>query len=185
MKNKTVLPGDEVAVEEEFLAGEGTYNEEGVIYAATLGELNLSNEDMTARVASTNPMAELNEGVIVFCHIDTVRSSMAVCNVIAIEGQSRGITGDTYGTIHISKVSPYYAQDMGRELRPSDIVRAKVTQPKPSLQLTTVDPHLGVVKALCRRCRTPLVKKEKGLYCEICECTVNRKVADDYGSVEF
>ena len=181
---RTVLPGDEVAVEEEYLAGEGTYNRDGAICAAVVGELELDNDDMIAKVVAVNPMAELKEGDIVFGVIDAVRASMAVCSVVAMDGRDRGVSGDTYGTIHISKVSPDYVQDMGREVRPSDIVRAKVIQTKPSLQLTTVDRHLGVVKALCRRCRMPMVPSNKGLYCEECKRTETRKVADDYGCVK-
>jgi len=74
---------------------------------------------------------------------------------------------------------------VGRELRPSDIIRAKVLQSKPSVQLTTAGPHLGAVKSLCRRCRAPLERRDRNLYCATCDRTETRKMADDYGAVEF
>ena len=110
---------------------------------------------------------------------------MAICEVVTVEGKSRNITDDTNGTIHVSKISNDYVQDAGNELRPSDIIRARVIQVKPSIQLTTVHPHLGVVKALCRKCRHPLVKEEKGLYCANCDRHEHRKTSDDYAAVEF
>ncbi|HSV42267.1 MAG TPA: RNA-binding protein, partial [Methanomassiliicoccales archaeon] len=75
--------------------------------------------------------------------------------------------------------------DASKELRPSDIIRAKIIQVKPSIQLSTVHPHLGVVKALCRKCRQPLIRAEKGLYCPSCERYDHRKISDDYAAVEY
>jgi exosome complex component CSL4 len=186
MKEKRpVLPGEEVAVVEEFIPAEGTYEENGIVYAAMLGELELDFDDKVASVKAYNPMLELKAGDFVFCEVTDVKNCMAICEVVAVEGKKRNITGDTNGTIHISKLSQDYVQDVGRELRPSDIIRAKVMQSKPSVQLTTAGPHLGAVKSLCRRCRAPLERKDKNLYCRACDRTETRKTADDYGAVEF
>lgn len=185
IEKRSVLPGEEVAEVEEFLPAEGTYEEDGKVYAAMMGELELDHGDKVARVRPFNPMAELKSGDFVFCAVTDVKNCMAICEVVAMEGKEREITGDTSGTIHISKLSSDYVQDAGREVRPSDIIRAKVIQAKPSVQLTTAGPHLGVVKALCKRCRAPLVRKDKGLYCNNCERNETRKIADDYGDVEF
>lgn len=185
MKKKKVLPGEEVAVVEEFIAANGTYEENGKVYAAVFGELELDHEEKTASIKAENPPVKLKPGDIIFGEITDVKTSMAICEVISVEGEDRNITGDTNGTIHISKVSSNYTSEVGKEFRPSDVVRAKVIQVKPSIQLTTVGPHLGVVKALCRRCRAPLKRKGNTLYCETCERTEYRKFSDDYSDVDF
>ncbi|MEM0448806.1 MAG: exosome complex RNA-binding protein Csl4 [Methanomassiliicoccales archaeon] len=185
MAKRSVLPGEEVAEAEEYLPAEGTYEEEGKVYASIAGELELDNKEKVARVKPFNPVAELKPGDTVFCSVTDVRNCMVICDVVAIEGREREIAGETSATIHISKLSSDYVQDASKEIRPSDIIRAKVIQVKPSVQLTTAGPHLGVVKALCRRCRAPLIRKDKGLYCVNCERIETRKIADDYGDVEF
>jgi len=186
MKEKRpVLPGEEVAVVEEFIPADGTYEENGKVYAALMGELELDHGEKVATVKACNPMIELTPGDFVFCEVTDVKNCMAICEVVSVEGKDRNITGDTNGTIHISKLSSDYVQDVGRELRPSDVIRAKVLQAKPSVQLTTAGPHLGAVKSLCRRCRAPLVRKERGLYCNNCDRAETRKIADDYGDVGF
>ncbi len=186
MKEKrAVLPGEEVAVVEEFIPGEGTYEENGKILSALFGELELDLDEKIASVVAKNPPVTLKIGDAVFAEVTDVRNSMAICEIIAVEGEERNVTGDTSATIHISKVSSAYTQEVGRELRPSDVVRAKVLQVKPSVQLSTVGPHLGVVLALCKRCRAPLKKKNKALYCATCDRTENRKTSDDYGEVKF
>jgi len=184
-EKKSVLPGEEVAVVEEFIPGEGTYEENGRIFSALLGELELDHEEKIAKVVAKNPPVTLKIGENVFCEVTDVRTSMAICEVVAVEGEERTVAGDTNGTIHISKVSSEYTQEVGRELRPSDIIRAKIIQVKPSIQLSTVGPHLGVVRALCKRCRAPLKRKGKGLYCETCDRTEYRKTSDDYSDVKF
>jgi exosome complex component CSL4 len=181
---KKVLPGDEVAVAEEYLPAEGTYEENGVVYSALTGDLQVNDGEKTVSVQAENPMVSLAIGDSVFCEVTDVRASMAICEVVMVEGRSRNITGDTNGTIHVSKISQDYVQDVGREYRPSDIIRAKVMQVKPSIQLNTAGAHFGAVKSLCRVCRSQLRRADKGLYCDLCEEYEPRKIADDYGFVE-
>ncbi|MGE4274744.1 MAG: exosome complex RNA-binding protein Csl4, partial [Candidatus Methanomethylophilaceae archaeon] len=142
IQTKRVLPGEEVAVEEEYLASEGTYNEDGIIYASQVGDLELNLEEMTAGVRSPNPPNVLRNGDVVFGIIADTRSTMATVDVVAKDGSERGVGGETYGTIHVSKISPGYTEDVTKELRKGDIIRARVTQIKPSLQLTTKEEHL-------------------------------------------
>ena len=190
-----VLPGDEVAEAEEYLPAEGTYEENGKVISALKGILELDDKEKVAKVVAENPMVTLNIGDEVFAEITDVRASMAIAEVVIVNGKSRNITGDTNGTIHVSKLSQEYVQDVGREVRPSDIIRAKVTQVTRKLWksrtlarrmpfLRLAGAHYGVVKALCRKCRQPLLKVDKGLYCNSCERSDMRKLADDYGDVE-
>jgi exosome complex component CSL4 len=102
-EKKSVLPGDEVAVVEEFIPGEGTYEENGRIFSALLGELELDHEEKIAKVVAKNPPVTLKIGENVFCEVTDVRTSMAICEVVAVEGEERSVAGDTNGTIHISK----------------------------------------------------------------------------------
>jgi exosome complex component CSL4 len=184
MSKKTVLPGDEVAVAEEFMPAEGTYEQDGKILSSLAGELELDQEEKIAKVSPKNPLVTLKSGDSVYCRITDVRASMAICDIFAVEGKERDITGETSATIHISKLSSEYVQDVGREMRPGDLVRAKVIQGRPSVQLSTQEPHFGVVKALCRKCRCPMTKQGKSLKCEPCERVESRKVADDFGDIQ-
>jgi exosome complex component CSL4 len=185
MTKKTVLPGEEVAVAEEYMPDAGTYEYDGKILSALAGELQLDRDKMLARVSATNPMNLLRNGDSVFCRVTDVRTAMAICEIVAVEGRDRTITGETSATIHISKLSSEYVQEVGREMRPGDLIRAKVIQTAPSVQLSTQEPHFGVVKAMCRKCRGTLECQGRSLRCEPCERVESRKLADDYGNVSF
>ena len=183
MERKMVLPGDPIAAAEEYEAGDGTYERDGQIFAATPGMLELDGQNFVARVRPFNPLAELKTGDIVYGTISEIRSSMAEATVSAVHGRKREITGETEGAIHVSKISTEYVDEIRNAFHLGDIVRAKVIQAKPSLQLTTAEANLGVVKALCSRCRGPLEARERGLWCARCEQGESRKLAADYGQL--
>jgi exosome complex component CSL4 len=180
-----VLPGDEIAVAEEFEPGEGTYERNGLVYAATPGVLVLDPENRVARVRPFNPPAELKMGDIVYGVVEDIRGMMATATILAIHGRSRQISGQSEGTIHISNVSEDYTEDIHDKFRLGDIIRAKVIQVKPSLQLTTAEANLGVVKALCSICRGPLELRGRDLFCPRDERTEQRKVAADYAELRL
>lgn len=180
-----VFPGEEVAVEEEYLAAEGTFAENGKIYASQIGTLVLDDDECIAKVISPNPPNILAEGDIVYAVVADIRNTMATADVIGKEGNSRTLGGDTYATIHVSKISQGYTDDVGKELRKGDYIRARVTATKPALQLTTKDDKLGVIRSLCSRCKTEMVRgKNGGLYCTECRYGSPRKLANDYGDVD-
>ena len=110
---------------------------------------------------------------------------MATAQVIAKEGTERELGSDTNGTIHVSKISQGYTDDVSKELRKGDLIRASVIGVKPSVQLTTKEDHLGVVRSLCGTCKTELIRRGKNLYCPECERSMPRKLADDYGDVKL
>lgn len=180
---RLVYPGDHVGVAEEFVPGPGTYEEDGDVFAATVGYLTLDTDEFVARVESfVEPPAVVQPGDVVIGTIHMLRSSMAIVEVRAIAHQpQRGIGGDTNGTLHVSKASERYVENMEDAFRVRDIVRAKVLEVSPAIQLTTKGPHLGVLKSYCPRCGSVMAKRGKGLACPECDWKDTKKLADDYG----
>jgi len=167
------------------MPGFGTYEHDGVIYASAIGELKLDEKNKIARLAFDNPPMTVFDGDKVFCEVTDVRPAMVVCNIVGIDGVKRAVSGETSGTIHVSRIANKYVEDASEEYKQTDILRAEVTQSKPSIQLTTVNPHLGVIMARCRICREPMDRQGSKLYCPRCERTEYRKVADDYRDVNI
>lgn len=182
---RQVLPGEEVAIAEEYMSGEGTFEEGGKVYASVVGELDLDERERLARVLLPNPPIVLQEGDVVIATVSDAKPAMIICEILRLEGNDRAVASETLASIHVSKIAGGYIDDPGSEFRPGDLIRAEVIQADPSVQLATARPHLGVVYARCRRCRTPLGRKGPKLYCEVCKVSEHRKVADDYRSVEL
>jgi exosome complex component CSL4 len=180
MTKKLVLPGELVAVSEEFMAGEGTYDKDGKIYSSFVGEVDLDTQHKVARVKAFNPPIQLKVGDVVYGTVRDLKETMAMITLFQAEGTERAISGETEASLHISKISSGYTDSIRNELRKTDIVRGVVIQVNPSLQLATDRDNLGVLRASCSRCRTPLVRKGRDLYCNSCERGERRKVASDF-----
>jgi len=185
MASRVVLPGEEVAVTEEYEAGEGTYEEDGKVFAAQPGRLELDGEHRVARVTPFNPPAILRVGDVVYGVVDEIRASMAEANIQAIQGRRRQVGGEVSASLHVSKIANAYVEDIHDAMRLGDIIRARVIQTDPSLQITTAEQNLGVVLALCSFDRTPMERKGNEVRCPRCERVYGRKLAADYGEPEL
>jgi len=181
-----VLPGDEVAVAEEFEAGEGTFEEHGRIYAAQPGHLELDAHQRVARVAALNPPSDLRVDDVVYGVVEEIRPSMCEARILAIHGRDREVAGVLAASLHVSKISNAYVENIRDAVRLGDIIRARVIQTEPSLQVTTAEANLGVVLALCANCRRPSVRTEADrVRCPNCERSDRRKMTADYGTPEL
>lgn len=179
-----VLPGDALAFAEEFLPGSGTFDDGTYLRAARFGKFEVDSKDMRAAVVpATSIPSVVKVGDFIFGKITMLKPSMAGVEVLHVEGDTRGVAGDTNGTLHVSKISNRYVQDVSREYRLGDIIRAGVVETKPSIQLSTDHERCGAILCLCLRDRFPLKKVGKGLECPVCLKKDARNTAPDYGQV--
>jgi exosome complex component CSL4 len=180
-EKKMVYPGDELGGEEEFLAGPGTYVEDGKIISAQVGMLSYNEREHMVFVQPSKPMNEVANGDIVIATVDDLKSSMVTLDIQRIEDKDRVVMGETHAAIHVAKCSHDYVRELEDVYRITDVVRAKVIQAAPSIQLDTRDDDLGVIKARCYACRQPMVIKDRRLWCEECERFEDRKISTRYG----
>jgi len=186
MKEKIVMPGDELSTSEELLPGDGTFEENGIIRAAITGKYIIDEKYRRAKVKPlTSVPVLIKKGDIVIAEVAMVKSSMVIAYVNHVVGKSRSVSGDTNGTIHVKEIANGYVKDATSEYKTGDIIRAKVIQTKQSLQLATKDKDLGAIKSLCGKCRNYLVKKGNILECENCGNKEKRRIANDYGSIDI
>lgn len=184
-EEKLVFPGDEVGMAEEWLSGEGTYEDEGKIYASYLGIIKYDEKELEARVEAVNPVVEVDEGDIVYGVVEARKNQMVVLSIDMVEGSSRGVKEDVEASIHISKVSDDYTEELEEEYLVGDIVRAKVVQAEPTIRLSTIGKGYGIVKGYCSQCRKDMEYKNGKLYCPRCDIYENRKISEAYGKIKL
>jgi len=178
-----VVPGDFLATAEEFVPGEGAYEESGKIYSSGTGVVMLDVQTKKASVHSkTKSIPSLKPGDIVIGRIEDTREQRA--NVwIAIQrgNEDRQIPLPDLGTIHVSEIRKEYVKDLSEQFKVGDIVRAKVTKAdRKPVSLVTDSDDLGVIVAHCSSCHVPLDLEGKELKCPACGRTETRKLASDY-----
>ncbi|QDA31066.1 RNA-binding protein [Thermococcus indicus] len=179
-----VLPGDYLGVIEEYFPGEGVKEENGELYAVRAGKVVIDQDRMEISVepvTDTPPLPQV--GDVVIANVIEVKPQAAIVQLIKIEGREddREIATSKLAGIHISQVRDGYVEGMSTEFKVGDIVRARViANEKSPIQLSTKGPDLGVVYALCSRCRTPLVRRGDRLICPRCGSVETRKLSTLY-----
>jgi exosome complex component CSL4 len=186
MKDKIVLPGDQLSTSEELLPGDGTFEDKGIIRASQVGRYVIDEKYRKAKVIPLTSVPVLvKKGDIVLAEVAMVKSTMVIANVVHVIGKHRAVSGDTNGTIHVKEIANGYIKDASSEFKTGDYIRAKVIQVKPSIQLATKDNDLGAIKALCTKCRSTLIRQNNSLECGNCGQKEQRRIAHDYGNYDL
>ncbi|NJE60811.1 exosome complex RNA-binding protein Csl4 [Thermococcus sp. 21S7] len=178
-----VLPGDYLGVIEEYFPGEGVKEENGELYAIRAGKVKIDQSKMEISVEPVTDTPPLPQpGDIVIAKILEVKPQAAIVQLIKIEGRNdREIATSKLAGIHISQVREGYVEGMSSEFKIGDIIRARViANEKSPIQLSTKGHDLGVVYALCSRCRAPLVRRGDKLICPRCGHVETRKLSSLY-----
>jgi exosome complex component CSL4 len=180
-----VLPGERLAVIEEFAPDAGTYVKEGVIHSAVVGQVSF---DILNKRVSVYPLVHEalvpKVGSMVLGQVTSVQAENASVRIFKIGDKL--ISGAFSGVLHVSDVQPDYVESMFDVCKPGDIIRAAVISEKNQVyHLSTKDKNLGVVYAFCSHCGYTLELKRQSMHCPRCGKIERRKIALDYGKVMF
>jgi len=172
-----VLPGDYIGAAEEYLPGQGTYENRGRIYASVLGTPVVDPRDRTVRVEARNAVPEIRDGDLVYARIEELKTAMAICTILSTTTSRRRVPGAPEGTVHISKAKEGYTESFSGEFAVGDVILARVLQARPSVKLSTAAAPLGVIAARCQICHALLTTGGKELVCPRCGNREHRKLA--------
>lgn len=178
-----VVPGDFLATAEEFVPGDGAYEENGNVYSSCTGVVLLDVRTKKVSVFPKTPTPPvLKRGDIVIGRVEQVREQSANVWIGVLRGrEDRQLPLPDLGSIHVSQVRREYVKDLGNQFKPGDIVRTQVINARRRpIQLSTIDDGLGVIVAACSKCRSPLDKEDSKLKCPNCGRVEVRKIAGDY-----
>jgi len=182
-EQELLFPGDFIADEEMFLAGEGTYAEDGKVKAAGFGVPIKDMEKREVRLKSPVliPM-NYRRGDTAIGIVEKVRDNVAFVELISSEvGNYRLTPSDAPAVIRVTEVKSSFVKSLTNELKSGDIIRARIIEASPyNVSLSLKGDNLGVIKAFCSRCRHPLDKQGDGLICPQCNWKDRRKIASDY-----
>ena len=181
-----VVPGDQLCVIEELSPSYGTYEKDGIVYAAAPGAVSLDLKQRSIKVLDSKGKMKLALPVSDDILIGEVNNAWEQRAEIAIVRRNdEDVHSGIYGEIHISNVTRRFVKSMHDVMRTNDIVRAKATTTHtiPTI-LSVVGPDLGVILAKCSRCGNPLtLTTNNNMFCLRCENRETREVASDYGQI--
>ena len=158
-----VMPGDFLSVSEQFLPGQGAYEDDGSVKSGVPGNVLIDEDEKEISVISKSGGPNL-------------------LKVGAKKGTKRELALPYLAAIHISQVTPGYIDKLTDAFRIGDLIEAKVVKIMgDNLDLNTEDITSGVVKAMCTRCRSFMDPcNESEVYCPVCDRKEKRKVSKNY-----
>ncbi|MCJ7771449.1 exosome complex RNA-binding protein Csl4, partial [Candidatus Bathyarchaeota archaeon] len=178
---RVVSPGEQLGVIEEFIAGPGTFVEDGEIYSSETGilQLDLRRREVLVKPVTHRPQVPKVGDIVVGKVVSTSDKTLSVV-INEISGQKT--EGELTGIMHVSDIARGYVKSVHDAFTVGDIVRAQVISTKNrEYHLSTQDDRLGVLKAECIYCGQSLIVTGRTLRCNNCGEEGRRKLANDFG----
>ncbi len=176
-----VFPGDFLGYAEEYIAGYGVYEENGKLFAATAGKVSV--EDKVIKIEPLKSIPEIVENDIIIGRVIDTRNSFAMVEIARKKGEERSLRHYDRGFLHVSNISEGYMKNVEDGVRYMDIIRARVIDG--NLRLSIKESEMGVIRAICEKCSTPLFREKDKLKCPECGNIEKRKISDYYGKGEW
>ncbi|MCS7140100.1 MAG: exosome complex RNA-binding protein Csl4 [Candidatus Nezhaarchaeota archaeon] len=176
-----VAPGEDIGVIEEFLPGDGTYVDGGIIRSLRYGTAILDINERRVRVVPiTRRFLVPERGDIIIGEVVGLKRDLAFVTIRKVENKGLTLSSLFHGVLHVSQVSDKFIDSISDTIRVLDIVRARIVNDKPSYQLSIRGKEFGVILAFCSNCQNPMIIKDRKLYCPQCRIQEERKLSTRY-----
>lgn len=178
-----VFPGTFLCTEEEFLPDENSFvDDKGNVKSTVVGMASWNNSSKKMNVLKNNSKNVLETGSIVLGRIALVKDNMLLVQLIEAEKNGKKqVLNQTFGSVMIFNVSSGYVSSTRDVARIGDIIKAKVIEiTSYSIELSLNEKGLGVMKAYCIKCRSPLMQEGSSMKCTECGNIEKRKIAEEY-----
>jgi exosome complex component CSL4 len=181
-KVSRALPGDKLAVSEEYLPGKHVYDDNGSLRALLPGNV---REDRSKGEISVQPSSEarvISVGDAVSGQVEAVQTASAVVRIYYVNGKPTD-TGFS-GMLLLRGDSRDRGARSRTYVKLGDIVRARVSSTLNAIiQLSIEGDNFGVIFAKCSNCGRPLLRGGNRAKCDECGNVEERKFASDFGQV--
>lgn len=174
----SVLPGEEVAVAEEFISGEGTYDLTYVVRSAYVGRVfyDMMNRRVTVNPVKVSGLQMLKSAKSLTGVVVDYKPDIAFLSIFQID--DRILKTPFSGSIQISQARDRRIDSITQALRRGDIVRGKPMNRSIPVSLTIKSKELGVIQASCSVCGNRMeVLDQEHFKCQNCGSVESRKVA--------
>lgn len=174
------LPGEKLAVVEEFEGGDGTYTMGELVRASSLGRAIFEMKERRVKIEPIVNKARIpSTGDSVVGAVESIQSSLANIRIETVNGErsSAGFKG-----MLISENQRGRRTRKAVVAKPWDVIRATVVSNENStIQLALNGQDDGVLYTICSVCGGGVVKLGRRVKCNDCGFTEERELAPDFG----
>jgi exosome complex component CSL4 len=175
-----VLPGDKIAVIEEFLPDETCYEQDGGIYSNTVGRVVTDTKRHKISVVPKNPHRTIRNGDIGIGRVEFMKKQIASINIYHLNHDKQEIP--VSAVLHVSEASRRFVKNMYEVTRPGDWIRFRIIRAAKPVYVSLIGEGLGVIIAYCIQCGHELnFKRRNTLECPNCDFKQTRITSKHFG----
>ena len=175
-----VLPGDKLAVAEEFLPGQHAYDDSGLIRSLAVGNVQRDMKKMEISVVPAAKADLIRVGDIVVGQVEGGQAGAANIKISYLNGKQTD--KDFSGSLSLRGDRRGRGGPRGPPVKLGDVVRSRVSSLlNGMIHLSVNEDELGVMFALCGNCGRPMLRGGSKAKCDECGNVEERKVAADFG----
>ena len=178
MSHKQALPGDKIAIIEEFETGGNTFDDGHSIRSLVVGTPEFDKVNRIAKITEMKKVAVPKVGDIVIGNISALMNNMFAVNMLYING------------IPTHSGLECICQAKGAKkrilVRVGDIVMVKVfSHLNGVIHAIINEPELGVLFSQCVKCGSKVISMSSSVKCVDCGYIEERKLSTKFGSSDF
>jgi exosome complex component CSL4 len=176
-----VLPGDKIAVIEEFLPDDTCFEEEGSILSGITGEVVTDLKKHKITVKPFKKHFELKRGDVGLGRVEYVKKQIASVDIYLLN--EREIALPVNSILHVRETSRRFVRSMYDVTRPGDWIKFRIIKANKPIYISLIGEGLGVVLAQCNRCGHELdFYRRNSLKCPNCAFIQNRITSKSFGN---
>ena len=176
--SNSVLPGDKIAIIEEYGPGNNTYDDDEVVRSTVVGDGNVNKKEHTVNVKNSKTTSFPQSDDIVIGTVEAVMGSMIIVLVQYINSKLvKSRVECICSTVNIRKRNIALVKDL---------VKIKILGTlNGAIHATMDNPDLGVLFTKCRKCGKGVKPLRDIIKCVECGWTDDRKLSSDFLKSDF
>ncbi|PWI49151.1 hypothetical protein CEE45_03145 [Candidatus Heimdallarchaeota archaeon B3_Heim] len=177
-----VVPGDKIAVIEEFLPDETCFEQDGSILSMTTGEVITDLKKHKITVKPIKNVFVLKRGDTGVGRVVYVKKQIASVDIHMINDTKVPLPMNSI--LHVSEASRRFVKNMYEVTRPGDWLKFRIVRRMKPIYISLIGEGLGVVIAQCNHCGHDLeFYRRNALKCPNCSLIQNRITANSFGKL--
>ena len=176
--SNSVLPGDKVAVIEEYEAGKNACDDGHVVRATVIGQSEIDKETRVVNVNNHKSISVPEKGDIIIGTVEAVLGSMIAVMIKYVNYEPV--------KAQVECICPTKNVRKRNVALVKDLVKLKIVgQLNGAIHATIQEPELGVLFTKCRKCGMDVKPLRDIIKCVECGWTDDRKLSSDFLKTDF
>ena len=178
MSENQTIPGDKIAIIEEYEGGKNTFEDGHNVRSTVVGKTDIDKKDRVAQVQnlSSSGMPEVND--IVVGTVVAVMSSMIAVSINYVNNVRTKSNVEC-----ICQTRQFRKKNIALL---NDIVTLRITAHKNgTIHASINEPELGVLYTKCKKCGGGVIPMRDAIKCTECNWIDERKLSNNFGKNNF